>query len=103
MAFDPAKPVEYTELDAAEMRAQFNGLKELIDAQQAQITALQTQLDGKTGPQEVQAIVAANAARNVDGVGQLPPPWDVNSPSREEFDEVRTKVNDLIAGLGHPA
>ena len=32
MPFDPTKPQEHTLEDAAEMRAQFNGLKELIDA-----------------------------------------------------------------------
>ena len=43
MAFDPTLPVENTPLDAAQMRAQFNGLKALIDADQQLITALQTQ------------------------------------------------------------
>ena len=47
MAFDPTKPVEDSPLDAAEMRDQFNGLKALIDAQQAQITALQAAVAGK--------------------------------------------------------
>jgi hypothetical protein len=32
MPFDPAKPVEGTLCDAAEMRAQLTGLKDLIDA-----------------------------------------------------------------------
>ena len=47
MPFDPTKPVEQTEIDAVELRNQFNALKALIDAQQAQITALQSQLAGK--------------------------------------------------------
>ena len=47
MAFDPTKPVEDSPLDAAEMRGQLNALKALIDAQQIQINALQTALDGK--------------------------------------------------------
>ena len=32
MSCDPTKPVEHTEIDAAELRSQFAGLKELIDA-----------------------------------------------------------------------
>ena len=32
MAFDPTKPVEGTEIDAAELRNQFNALKALYDA-----------------------------------------------------------------------
>ena len=32
MSFDPNKPVEGTEVDAVELRSQFNGLKALIDA-----------------------------------------------------------------------
>ena len=103
MAFDPNLPQEGTELDAAQMRDQFHALKALIDAQAAQIAALQSQLASKSGPQEVQAIVAAHAARNVDGLGQLPPAWDMNPPSREEFDEAKNKINELIQGLGHPA
>jgi len=33
MPYDPSKPVENSPLDAAEMRNQLNGLKDLIDAQ----------------------------------------------------------------------
>jgi len=32
MPFDPSLPVEHTDIDAAQMRSQFNGLKALIDA-----------------------------------------------------------------------
>jgi hypothetical protein len=32
MPFDPTLPLEHTEIDAAQMRAQLNGLKDLIDA-----------------------------------------------------------------------
>ena len=131
MAFDPTLPAPNSDVMSGELRDNFNGLKEFIDAQvgviaavqaqagaqAAQITALQTQnaaletqvaalqagLAQKPGAPEVQAIIAAQAARNVDGVGQLPPPWDMNPPSREEFDAATTKINELIQGLGHPA
>ena len=41
--FDPSKPQEGDDLDAVEIRDQFNGLKAFIDAQTVLITALQTQ------------------------------------------------------------
>jgi len=40
MAFNPTLPVENTPLDAAQMRAQFNGLKAIIDDLQARFTLL---------------------------------------------------------------
>jgi len=44
MAFDPTKPANNSPLVSPEMRSQLNGLKDLIDAQAAQITALQQQV-----------------------------------------------------------
>jgi hypothetical protein len=38
--FDPTKPAHHTPANSAEMRAQLNGLKELIDALTAQLGAL---------------------------------------------------------------
>ena len=53
MAFDPSKPVEGSEIDAVELRAQFNALHDenvalaaQVTAQGAQIAALQTALAG---------------------------------------------------------
>ena len=43
MPYDPNLPVDHSSIVAAELRNQFNGLKTLIDAQSAQISALQTQ------------------------------------------------------------
>lgn len=47
MAFDPNLPANHAPIVALELRNQFNGLKALLDAQQAQINALQSALDGK--------------------------------------------------------
>lgn len=58
MPFDPAKPVENTALDAAEMRSQFNGLHAIIQAVPA-------------GPQGAQGPPFAQAV--VDGVSTLNP------------------------------
>jgi len=43
MSYDPSLPVDHSSIVAAELRNQFNGLKALMDAQSAQIGALQTQ------------------------------------------------------------
>jgi len=47
MAYDPNLPANNAPIVSAELRNQFAGLKALIDAQQAQITALQYALAGK--------------------------------------------------------
>lgn len=44
MSFDPTKPVEESDLDAAEMRDQLNGLKALIDTQQAAMDQMQNDM-----------------------------------------------------------
>ena len=117
MPYQPDYAVPHTTIRAAELNAQFAALKAQLDAQATQITALQAQstaqvaliaalqtaLGQKPGAPEVQAIIAAQAARTVVGVGQLPPPWDQNPPGREELDAATTKINELIQGLGHPA
>lgn len=41
MSYAPSKPVEGSEIDAAELRSQFTGLKSLLDA--AAVTTAQTQ------------------------------------------------------------
>ena len=103
MAFDPTKPVEYTALDAAEMRSQFNGLKELIDPLTTRVADLEAQLAARPTVQQVLDLIAAQAARNVDSVAALPPPWSENPPDRAEFNETRDKVNEVLGGLKHPA
>ena len=44
MAFDPTKPVAGAEIDANELRDQYNALKALYDAQQAKWDTLAAQL-----------------------------------------------------------
>jgi len=61
MAFDPTLPVENTDLDAAQMRDQFNGLKAFIDAQQQQLAAKQQQIDAQSA--QISALQTQNAAQ----------------------------------------
>ena len=117
MAFDPNFPPYKAKLISKQWRDQFNGLKDivdeqraLIDAQQAQITALQAenqnlaqQLAARPTAQQVLDLIAAHAARNVDSVAALPPPWSENPPDRAEFNETSDKVNEALSGLKHPA
>ncbi len=42
MSYDPSKPADHSPLSSSEMREQLNALKALIDAQAAEIAALQT-------------------------------------------------------------
>jgi hypothetical protein len=57
MSFDPTKPVEGTEIDAAELRNQFNGLKTLLDAVPA----------GPPGPQGPAGAEGAPGAQGPQG------------------------------------
>ena len=88
MAFNPTLPVENTALDAAQMRAQFNGLKDLIDAQAAQIGAQQQQLAAQQQQLDAQAALLNQlilpqlnhddqGAWSVSYIGTLPALWQV--------------------------
>jgi hypothetical protein len=57
MSFDPTKPVEGTEIDAAELRNQFNGLKALVDAVPA----------GPPGPQGPQGAQGSEGPQGPEG------------------------------------
>ena len=103
MAFDPTQPTEDSELDAAQMRGQLNGLNDKITALQAENQSLAQQLAVRPTVQQVLDLIAAQATRNVDTVAALPPPWSENPPDRAEFNETRDKVNEALGGLKHPA
>jgi len=110
MSFDPNIPGPHEELTSPMFRGQYNGLKEIIDAlaalvaaQQVIIADLQQQVAARPTAQQMLDIIAANAARNVDAVGALPPPWSDNPPDRAEFNETRDKINEMLSGLKHPA
>ena len=110
MPFDPTIPANHGPFSSADMRAQLNSLKALIDALQALVTAQQTviadlqqQLAARPTAPEVVDLITAQAARNVDSVPALPPPWSENPPDRAEFNETRDKVNEVLSGLKHPA
>ena len=65
MAFDPTKPVEGSEIDAAELRNQFNALQEQITAMQQQLVSL------------MPVLTANNATMSLD--------WDYTGPACDGF------------------
>ena len=81
MAFNPTLPVENTPLEAAQMRDQFNGLKAFIDAQAAQISAQQTQLNAQAWLLNQLNIPKLNhdneGAWSMSYIGTLPALWQV--------------------------
>ena len=84
MVFDPTKPVENTELDAAEVRDQLNALKALIDA--------------KPSMDDVNAAINENSAANSDSVYylQLAPS---DPPTQSDVQAIIYRLNELITAL----
>ncbi|HET7624296.1 MAG TPA: hypothetical protein VFM25_03450 [Verrucomicrobiae bacterium] len=116
MPFDPTFPVTNAPLASATFRAQFNSLKDLIDALttqvsglQAQCNSLQGQVDGLSDTvaegftdrptfDEALAMIQANAATNIDSISTLSQTFS-NPPTPAELNPVVTKLNDVITGL----
>ncbi len=83
MAFDPALPADHSPNSSAEMRSQLTALNDKIDAQAAQITALQAAL--------------AAAAHKPD-LGLLFIAFD-DPPTRTQAETVVSHLNTLINQL----
>ena len=102
--FDPTLPQESTELDAAQMRDQLNGLKALIDAG-VPGPAGPPGADGEVTTADMTAAIASavgsallDTSHNCTGVNLLPiPPND--PPTRADLLAVIDKVNELITAL----
>ena len=95
MSYDPNLPADHAPVVSAELRNQFNGLKDLLDAQQqqlsaqaAQITTLQTQSTAQQAQLDAQAWLLNqlnvpqlnhdnNGAWSVSYIGTLPALWQV--------------------------
>ena len=88
MSYDPNFPPDHQPLNAAPWRDQFNGLKDLIDAQSAQISALQTQTAAQQQQLDAQAWLLNQlilpqlnhddqGAWSVSYIGTLPALWQV--------------------------
>ncbi|MGB8167360.1 MAG: hypothetical protein WCF18_07695 [Chthoniobacteraceae bacterium] len=89
MAFDPNKPQAGEAVDAVLIRAQFNALKALIDAQAQQIANLQASL----------AAAIAGTANNIPGVSDLSGLGINNPPQTGEVQAMLDKLNEMINAL----
>jgi uncharacterized coiled-coil protein SlyX len=99
MAFDPTKPVAGAEIDANELRDQYNGLNDTITAQQAQITDLQNQVASLAAQlATVTATIVANSAGPVTMVN--PVSGSVSNPPKQvEVEDIQDTLNFLIQKL----
>jgi hypothetical protein len=83
MAFNPTLPADHAPIVADELRNQFTALKALIDAQQAQISALQGQL--------------SQAAKNPN-VGEFDPGFS-DPPTIQDLQGIQNFLNQMNAGM----
>jgi len=86
MPFDPNLPIDDSLAEAAELRDQFNGLKALIDALQAQINTLLTPV----------LVYDKQAERwNIIYAGPMPYQWDIWE--RNNFTPTWWKLGEKVA------
>src|SRR5690349_4868170 len=86
MPYDPTKPVNGSLIVSAEMRNQFAGLKDLIDA--------------KPSTEVVDNAIFVKAANNIDGFEPLSLTIS-NPPTQGQVQAIVTALNDLITALQH--
>lgn len=89
MPFDPSKPAPGDDLDAVLVRSQLNALKALIDAQAAQISSLQGQVN----------LFLAATSSNSNGVANLALTIANNPPQNFDVQPIADKVDELINAL----
>ena len=89
MPFDPTKPAFGSPDSSAEMRAQLNALKALIDAQGVQLASLQAQLTA----------AIATTSSNSNGVGNLGLAIANDPPQIGEVQPIADKLDELINAL----
>jgi hypothetical protein len=84
MPFDPTLPVDHSQIVAAELRDQFNGLNDLIT--------------NSPSFDDVNNIITAQAAGNCNTVAALNLTVS-NPPTQAQVQAIVTKLNELIAKL----
>ncbi|MEI7733301.1 MAG: hypothetical protein WCO56_27265 [Verrucomicrobiota bacterium] len=118
MSFDPTKPENNSLIRAAELRAQFNGIKAELDELRAQIAALPAEPPGPKGdkgdPGEVTAAQLAEALSNLSAAlianssansnGVMPMDFAVSDPPTQwELGTIFNTINALILALRRSA
>src|SRR5688572_2311365 len=95
MAYDSTKPVEGTLCDAAEMRSQFTGLKDEIDALPTQA---QLSNDLVNTQNATVLTVLPQTSANSNGVGLLGISIS-DPPTQSEVQNIVSRLDDLINAL----
>jgi hypothetical protein len=108
MSFDPTLPLPNSQVSSAELRAQFNALKDLVDAHAVTITDQAARIDGlEASLSAVQAqlpdyITEADvepiAANNIDSVTELSMTLS-NPPQLNEVQAILDKLNEAVSSL----
>ena len=98
MAFNPTLPLEGNEIDAVELRAQFNALKALSDAQDSGIADLQTTVAGQAAQIAALQAALANTAQN-PAISQMA--FGLSDPPTQAqlqgiYDQLNTLTNLLV-------
>jgi len=93
MPYDPTLPVNHSPIVAAELRAQFNGLKALIDALQTQVADQQIQIAGlqahfPLSAPEISSDLSSSADGSIDKslVLAAPEAWQFVASVSSSFD-----------------
>ena len=108
MPFDPTLPLASSQVNSAELRNQFNGLKDLIDSMQQQLDDLiprVTSLESSVAALQAQAPnwltqsdMEPLAADNIDSVAELSLTVS-NPPTTAEVEQIVDKLNEAISEL----
>ncbi len=85
MAYDPTKPANNAEISSSELRSQFAGLKELIDA--------------KVNTADLVPTINANSSGPTQGQIDYLDLGISNPPTQAEVQAIATKVDELITLL----
>jgi hypothetical protein len=80
MAYDPTLPANNSPIVSAELRNQFAGLKDLIDAQAVTITDLQAQINALKPPPTNIVLSYDGSQDNASWTydGDAPPQWEIS-------------------------
>ena len=98
MAYDPTKPANNSPIVSQELRDQLNALKDLIDAQAAQIASLQSALSGKPSSDDVTQMIQTLAAHSCANM-----PYQgitlSNPPTQAELQSIADTLDALFTAL----
>ena len=93
MAFDPTQPGDFGEIDAAQLRSQFNALK-------AEVDAVPAGPPGPPGEVSAEDLVAERIHHAVNPTGVSVLGLSVSDPpTQSEMQALASKVDELIAAL----